>query len=290
MREGAVGVLVAVWFGACGGATDAATSPSAAPTAVPRGEALAPVPSAPAGALPSPPAPPALSPTDVVMSEASFGAGKGDGPQPLETLFGVDAGGFPTPKFDDVECKSQVGLTGDAARDYDSLASACGVGAGLRTFTKKVLGKLDAASHPTEMFAFTMLAKFCYRMFLIGDDTLTTLNVRMERPNGALLAVMSGKHNVVLVEPKDLWCADDDEKFRVVLSAFGREARQGPSPSPQVLALDLRRAKSGAMAPLTSTTSPPHTTPITAAKNALTSHFTRPAAPGIALAAASAAL
>jgi hypothetical protein len=169
-------------------------------------------------APPSPPAPPA---TDVVMSEASFGAGKGDGPQPLETLFGMDAGGFPAPKFNDVECMSRVGLTGDAARDYDSLASACGAGAGLRTFTKKVLGKLDAASHPTEMFAFTMLAKFCYRMFLIGDDTLTTLNVRMERPNGALLAVMSGKHNVVLVEPKDLWCADDDERFRVVLSATG---------------------------------------------------------------------
>ena len=63
-----------------------------------------------------------------------------------------------------------------------------------------------------------------------------------------------------------------------------------PSPSPQVLALDLRRAKSGAMAPLTITTTPPHTTPITAAKNALTSHFTRPAAPWTALAAATAAL
>ncbi|MFO0549393.1 MAG: hypothetical protein U0271_13455 [Polyangiaceae bacterium] len=144
-----------------------------------------------------------------------------DGSKLLEGLFKTGERGFPKPKFTDIDCTGAVGLTGNGSKDYDALADACGAGTGMRAITMKVTGTLDAKSHPHEVYAFTMLGRLCYRAFLVGDETLTTMNVRVERPNGALLAVMTGKHGVVLVEPQDLWCADSDDEYRLVLSATG---------------------------------------------------------------------
>ncbi len=158
-------------------------------------------------------------------SETPILMAKGEGVQDLAGLFAKGASGFPETKAaDDAGCFTTVGLSGKGLDDYDSLSKACGSGTGMKAFTAKVTGKLDAASHPRDTYSFTMLGGFCYRMFAVGDASLENLSLRIHRPNGALLSLVSTKHNVVILDPKEPWCKKTDRPFHIVVETKDKSA------------------------------------------------------------------
>ena len=142
----------------------------------------------------------------------------------LDTLLTKTSSGFPSGTEDDVGCVSAIGLVGDSAKDYLEVAKHCGTNTGMKEFTHKLTGKLDAAKHPTVTYDFFMLGGFCYRFFTVGDPNLTHFTVSIERPNGSVLSMAETKEGVAFLDPKAPWCKTHDREFHIVIEAKGHSA------------------------------------------------------------------
>lgn len=144
------------------------------------------------------------------------------GPIALEALLPVpDPGpppGFPAATVSDKDCTKSVGLTGNLARDFAALTAACGASAGMKEYAKMAGGSLGTA-HPRETFEVKLAGGYCYRFFAMADGSIDKLNLRIERPNGAMHSVITGKQAVILLRPGEAWCRRRDRDFRVIVEA-----------------------------------------------------------------------
>lgn len=147
-----------------------------------------------------------------------------DGILPLENLQ-LTAGSFPSGSNNDAACTSGVGLTGKYEKDYEAVSAACGTGTGMKEFVRRASGLLNA-EHKRDTYAFKMLGGYCYRFFVVGEPTLSQMNVYVNRPNGSLLSLISTKQSVALLDPKEPWCKKHDREFHIVVEAKGGAAGQ----------------------------------------------------------------
>jgi hypothetical protein len=131
---------------------------------------------------------------------------------------------FPAVSVSDKDCVKSVGLTGNLTRDFEALTASCGASAGMKAYTRVAEGTLGAA-RSRETFSVKLLGGYCYRFFAMADGSIEKLNVRVERPNGALHSAISGKQPVVLYRPGEAWCRRRDRDFRIVVEAPAGEGR-----------------------------------------------------------------
>lgn len=157
---------------------------------------------------------------------ASAAAALPPGLIPLSPLLPVPdpspPGGFPTARGNDKDCTRAVGLTGKLDRDMASLLDACGTGAGMKEYAKVSTGKLGPG-HVRDTYAVKLAGGYCYRFFAMAGGSIEKLNLRVERPNGALHSAVQGKQPVVLYKPGETWCRRRDRDFHLVVEAPGGE-------------------------------------------------------------------
>lgn len=140
-----------------------------------------------------------------------------DGVLLLENLV-LTGATFPSAVGSDAACTSGVGLTGAYDKDYDAVAAACGAGTGMKEFVRRASGVLNA-EHQRDTYRFKMLGGYCYRFFVVGEPSLSQINVFVNRPNGALLSLISTKQGVAILDPKEPWCKKHDREFHIVVEA-----------------------------------------------------------------------
>lgn len=157
-------------------------------------------------------------------STASLAKPNADGTITLEPLMSAPdpsaAASFPKQTASDAECFKSVGLTGKSSADYDALIAACGAPTGCKEFVRHVVGKLDDAHH-RDTYVLKMLGGYCYRFFAVGDETLGNVDIRVERPDGALVSIDQSKQSIAILDPDATWCKTHDREFHVVVEAKG---------------------------------------------------------------------
>lgn len=136
-----------------------------------------------------------------------------DGSVILEPLPATD---YPKASVKDADCSKGIGYTGNASKDYAELTSKCGAPTGLKEYAKTVTGKFDG-SHLRDVYTFKMKGGFCYRFFAVADDTVTGLDVRVQRPEGDLVSMAASKSFVTIMDPDRVWCKTHDCEFRLVV-------------------------------------------------------------------------
>jgi hypothetical protein len=140
-----------------------------------------------------------------------------DGSMMLEP---VATASYPKGTVKDADCSKGIGYTGTASKDYAELTSKCGAPTGLTEYVKTVTGKFDG-SHLRDVYTFKMKGGFCYRFFAVADDSVTGLDVRVQRPEGGLVSMASSKAFVTIMDPDRVWCKTHDREFRLVVETTG---------------------------------------------------------------------
>jgi hypothetical protein len=191
-------VLSAMTLGGCGGASatpetppaggssdPAAAVPASAPTTVdPAPTTSAPVASAPislAAELPKPPAKP-------------------------------PGGAYPKASVGFKDCWAKVVLTGAAQKDFDAIVAACGAPTGMLEYAAPSRGDFGP-SHKQQVYKLSMYAGMCYRFIAAGDASVGDLDVRVEKPDGALVAIDKTEQPVAIIDSADVWCATEDVDY-----------------------------------------------------------------------------
>jgi hypothetical protein len=242
MRRGLLALVGLLFATACGGSKPA---PATQDTPAASASTASPATAAASGAAS---AAPSASEEDDETSpsvKAAVAAASSSAPSPsatpgaaiaLENLLGKAAPGaskdFPKATTTDKDCVGAINLSGKSDKDYDAVISKCGAPTGLKEFTRKVTGKLDA-SHKRDTYSFSMLGGYCYRFFAVGDATIANLDVRIQRPGGALVSMDQSSQPVAIIDPDRTWCKTHDRQFSLVVEttsgsgsyAFGIWAR-----------------------------------------------------------------
>ena len=215
-RQAPVTAVILSFAAGCGAPQAPAAPPEATATAAPSSSPSSAAaedddddrPPAEAGAAPPPPAQGAAS--GAIL--------------PLENLLGKPKPGaakdFPKATATDKECTDNVGLVGKFDKDYDAIVAACGPATGLKEFTRKVTGSLDP-QHRSDTYDFQMLGGYCYRFIAVGDESLEHLDIRVQRPNGALVSMHQGDQPLTLIDPRGTWCKTHDREFHLVVATRG---------------------------------------------------------------------
>ena len=142
-------------------------------------------------------------------------------PIPLENQLGKPPPkDFPAKKNDDASCAGSPALTGKNDKDYAALTDACGTGAGMKPFVKTVTGKLDD-KHLRDVYDFKMLGGYCYRFFAVADAGISNIDVRVQRPGGALVSIDSTKGPIAVMDPDRPWCKTHDREFTLTVETTG---------------------------------------------------------------------
>jgi hypothetical protein len=123
---------------------------------------------------------------------------------------------FPKKTADDGDCVRAVSLTGKNDKDYEALLASCGAPTGMKEYTKKVTGKLDA-KHPRDEYVITMVGGFCYRFYAIGDSSFGDINIRVQRRDGDLVSMDQSKQAIAILDPGQPWCKTHDREFHFVV-------------------------------------------------------------------------
>jgi len=173
----------------------------------------------------------------VAAASASPPVTAADGSIVLELLLkpGASASEFPKATAKDADCNKGLGFAGESKKDYDMLLGKCGGPTGLKEYVKTVTGKLDA-KHLRDVYTFKMVGGYCYRFFAVADDTVSNLDIRVQRPEGALVSIAASKNFVAIMNPDRVWCKTHDREFRLVVETsagkgnytFGVWARPKP--------------------------------------------------------------
>jgi hypothetical protein len=206
----------------CGGAKPAETAlPSSGAGAL----ASAPSASVVAVAAPSPGAESEdeeISPASKAAAAAATPAPLPNGaPIPFENLLGMPAPtDFPAKQASDATCFTTVPLTGQNDKDYAALTDKCGAGTGMKPFIKAVKGKLGD-KHLRDVYDFKMLGGYCYRFFAVADESISNVDIRVQKPSGAIVSVDSTKGPIAILDPDRPWCKKHDREFSIVVETAG---------------------------------------------------------------------
>lgn len=153
-----------------------------------------------------------------VPSEAMVVPIDATGVIPLELLITApgNAKDYPKRTVSDKACITSVDLSGDGAKDYDALVAACGAPTGLKEYVRHVTGRLDA-QHPRDTFRLKMIAGMCYRMFAVGDESVSNIDVRVQHTDGSLVSIDDSKQAVAIIDPDQTWCKKHDRDFDIII-------------------------------------------------------------------------
>jgi hypothetical protein len=127
---------------------------------------------------------------------------------------------FPSPTVGNLGCSGQAAPTGDHARDYESLAAACGAPTGLREYTKAFSGQLHHAHDQRDEYRVHLPAGFCFRVLAASDATVFDLGVRLLGPNGEPIAADATASSIAVAGDEPV-CVADEGDYQVVVELNG---------------------------------------------------------------------
>lgn len=199
-------VALSVLASACSGGAEAKPAPP---------PAVAPVASASASAAKPPPAPAYEDPDESAE------------PIALDVL--VQRGAkiaYPKATTSDPDCWKDMPLTGDHQKDFDALVGRCGAPTGMVEYTKPKVGRVHHEHDERDTFVMKVQKGLCYRIFAVGDGDVKNMDIRITRPDGALLEDDKTKSPAAIIHNASPWCADADEALhfhvKVVAPSKGR--------------------------------------------------------------------
>ncbi len=131
---------------------------------------------------------------------------------------------FPKKQKSDAQCWSSVSPSGDHAKDFDAIVSACGGPTGLVEYVKPAEGKLHHLHDPEDVFSMPVIAGYCYRYFAVADATITDLDLLIEKPGGALVGDDKTNSPYAIIDTDQPWCQDEDQtlEFHVKVDGPGK--------------------------------------------------------------------
>jgi hypothetical protein len=208
-------------FAACGGASPAPATPGNADAPTSLGS-TPPTPSAPSTAAPSDASPTSSGGSMAASLDAPYDDVETD-PTTLSALFDKNNRPSSFPKATDSEstCWQTIGLSGDAQKDYDVLASKCGTPTGSLAYTKPALGKLHSIKDKRDTYNLHLLGGLCYRFFGVADGTVQDLDILIEQKNGALVGDDKTHGPVAIIESDKSWCMDRDVDYQFLVQVGG---------------------------------------------------------------------
>ena len=147
------------------------------------------------------------------------------GPTDLTPLVSAPASGAPPPfpkaKVGLDACWQSDGLSGQYDSDFADLVKACGTPTGMVRFTQTMKGVLDQG-HTSDLYKTKLYAGFCYRALAAGDSTMADLDIRLQKPDGALIAVDRATQPIAILADDKAWCEDADADINFVLFLDGK--------------------------------------------------------------------
>lgn len=138
----------------------------------------------------------------------------------LETLVDESTArsAFPAKSAKDDDCYRNTPISGQAEMDYAAIVAKCGPPTGMIEFARKAKGAFDP-NHRHDTFSVKLLANYCYRVYAIGDQSVGELNVRVQKPGGALIAMAGSHYAATIVDPDKAWCKKHDDERQFVVEA-----------------------------------------------------------------------
>lgn len=129
---------------------------------------------------------------------------------------------YPDQKVGYGTCWKTIGLTGQYNTDYDALIAACGTPTGMVRYTAPLTGVLDQ-THKQDTYKVKLYGGLCYRALGAGDSTLSDLDIRIQKLDGALIADEMGRQPIAIVDDVKAWCqkSDEDVDFLLVVDGPG---------------------------------------------------------------------
>ena len=121
----------------------------------------------------------------------------------------------------DKECWQTLHLSGEHAKDFDTIVAACGTPTGLAEYAKPVTGKLHHVHDKRDTYTLKLLSGMCYRYFAVADTGITDLDILVQKTNGALVADDKQTSQVAIIESDKAWCMDADAEYEFHLEIEG---------------------------------------------------------------------
>jgi hypothetical protein len=128
---------------------------------------------------------------------------------------------YPKPTIGDKECWQRVSLSGAAQKDFDTIVGACGNPTGMLEYAQPARGELTTEHH-TDMFTIKLYGGMCYRFVAAADQGVPDLDIRIEKMNGALVAIDKTEQPIAIIESDKPWCAPEDVEYRIHLTLDGK--------------------------------------------------------------------
>lgn len=128
---------------------------------------------------------------------------------------------FPKSTKGDKECWQTLHLSGEHAKDFDTIVAACGTPTGLAEYAKPVTGKLHHVHDKRDTYTLKLLGGMCYRYFAVADTGITDLDILVQKPGGALVADDKQTSQVAIIEGDKAWCMDADAEYEFHLEIEG---------------------------------------------------------------------
>jgi hypothetical protein len=204
---------------ACGGG---APAPAASPQPAAAGDPPPPLPPAapsPAVASAAPAPSPAAAPDD---SDTYEDIGEVHDPATLTPLFTKSTRpAFPKATLDERACWQQVGVTGDAGKDFHALVASCGTPTGAVEYASPAAGKLHAKRDKRDTFNLRIQGGLCYRFFGVADGTIRDLDILIERHGGDLVGDDKTNGPVAIIDSDKTWCMDTDGDYQFLVEVDG---------------------------------------------------------------------
>ncbi len=182
------------------------------------------IPASPGGVDDAPAAKNAAPPASAAGSEPALAEEEED-PRTLVPLFsGTNHPSFPRASASEATCWREMGLSGDAQRDYDALVARCGTPTGALEYAKPAVGSLHDAKDRRDTFKVHVAGGLCYRVFGVADATIKDLDVLIEHAGGALVGDDKTNGPVAIIDGDRAWCFDADGDYEFLVQVDGTGA------------------------------------------------------------------
>jgi hypothetical protein len=128
---------------------------------------------------------------------------------------------FPKSTLSDKACWQEVGLTGEHAKDYESLLAKCGSPTGLLEYVKPAAGKVHHQHDVRDTFQVKLHGGLCYRIFAVSDGTIADLDILITTTSNSIIGDDKVKGPVAIIHGDQPWCMDDDTEYQFHVEVDG---------------------------------------------------------------------
>ena len=118
-----------------------------------------------------------------------------------------------------VRCYGGFHPSGEPLKDVTRLSLLCGPENGMKRLSKEPLAGAVSAGGPPVTETFEARRGACYRVFAVAEPTVADLDVVVRSSRGSAIAADHGEDSWPIVQPDRPFCALEDDRYTVEVSA-----------------------------------------------------------------------